>query len=591
MRATPCYSKAIGAKAVCIAPLPRYPDGSIGMKGKKDMNQKKPKGNGAGAWLVAGAAIALIAGGGLGYWLSRQPKPGAVSDVPAGLEAAPRDALLALSISTRPAQWRQLREFGTPQTRARLDQALVNWRDRLLTSKGYRYAQDIQPWVGDEVTLVLLAPAAETEKPPALWILPIEDVEKAQQSLSRLGAGASAPARSHKGIALRTLAGTEGQTLSAAVLEDRLVLLSDTASAIERAIDTYQGGEALTQLPNYSLALAQTAVPEPFARLYVNGPQAKAIAAANSIQPAPLLGLTPLQNNQGLVASARLTETGVQLRGFNWLPADSQNRYRVINNAGDLPKRLPDDALMVVSGSSFQQFWQGYSQQGSVVNPRNPLNPNMLREGLLSTTGLNLETDLVDWMNGEFALALLPQPDATGERRLSLAWVAETSDRPAAEASLAKLDEVMGSRYRFRVTRAEVGGQPVVGWASPFGSINATHGWLNNNTAFLTLGTGTLPSLLPQSETPLSTDPDFLAATTTSLNNQNGQFFIDIERLLTSDTPFPLPNLPNGAEIFLTGMRSLGITTAIEGDRTTRYDLNLILQKSTEPVAPLPPPE
>ncbi len=561
------------------------------MKGTKDMNPKKPKGNGVGAWLVTGAAIALVAGGGLGYWLSRQPRPGAVSEIPAGLEAAPQDALLALSISTRPTQWRQLREFGTPQTRARLDQALLNWRDRLLTSKGYHYAQDLQPWVGDEVTLVLLAPAADTEKPPALWILPIKDAEKAQQSLSRLGAGATAPARSHQGIAIRTLPGTEGQTLHAAVIEDRLVLLSDHAPAIERAIDTYQGDAALPQLPNYSLALAQTAVPEPFLRLYVNGPQAKAIAAANSIQPAPLLGLTPLQNNQGLVASARLTDTGVQLRGFNWLPADSQNRYRVVNQAGDLPRLLPDDALMVVSGSSFQQFWQGYNQQGGVINPRNPLNPHMLREGLLSTTGLNLETELVDWMNGEFALALLPQPDGEGDRRLSLAWLAETSDRPAAEAALAKLDEVMGSRYRFRVTQAKVGDQPVVGWASPFGSINATHGWLNNNTAFLTLGAGTLPSLLPQSETPLSTDPDFVAATATPLNYQNGQFFVDIERLLTSDTPFPLPNLPNGAEIFLTGMRSLGITTAIESDRTTRYDLNLTLQKSTEPVAPLPPPE
>jgi hypothetical protein len=75
------------------------------------------------------------------------------------------------------------------------------------------------------------------------------------------------------------------------------------------------------------------------------------------------------------------------------------------------------------------------------------------------------------------------------------------------------------------------------------------------------------------------------------LNSPNGQFFVDIERLLTSDTPLPLPNLPNGTEVFLTGMRSLGITTAIEGDRTTRYDLNLTLKKSTEPVAPLPPPE
>ncbi|RMF65770.1 MAG: DUF3352 domain-containing protein [Cyanobacteria bacterium J069] len=555
------------------------------------MKQTKPKGSGVGVWLVTGATIALVAGGGLGYWLSRQPQPGVVSEVPAGLEAVPQEALLALSVSTRPAQWRQLREFGTPQTRARLDEALVNWRDRLLTSKGYRYAQDIQPWVGSEVTLALLAPSSETEKPPAVWVLPIQDAVKAQQSLSRLNTSEAAPSRTHKGVTIRTVPNppdAAGPPLNAAVLDDKLVILSDSAAAIEQAIDAYQSGNALTQLPNYQSAVAETAVPEPFARLYVNGPQAKAIATANSIQPAPLLGLTPLQRNQGLVATARLTDTGLQLRGLNWLPSDSEIRYRMLNTGGELSTLLPDDALMMLSGGSFQQFWQGYSQQGGVVNPRNPLNPNLLREGLISTTGLNLETDLVDWMTGEFALALLPQPDASGARKLSLTWLAETSDRPTAETVLAKLDEVMGSRYRYRVTKAEVGGQPVVGWASPFGSINATHGWLNNDTAFLTLGTGTVPSLLPPSETTLSADKDFIAATATDLNNQNGQLFIDVERLLTSDTPFPLPNLPNGTEVFLTGIRTLGITTAIAGDRLTRYDLNLILKKSTEPVAPLP---
>ena len=94
-----------------------------------------------------GAATLLIGLGFLTYSivLSRGP----AKDLPAGATVVPQDTMMALSITTDESQWNRLREFGTPESKASFERFLSEMRDRLLTSNGYAYAQDIQPWVGN----------------------------------------------------------------------------------------------------------------------------------------------------------------------------------------------------------------------------------------------------------------------------------------------------------------------------------------------------------------------------------------------------------------------------------------------------------
>ena len=107
--------------------------------------------------LTLGAAGLLVGGGIAAYWLLIQPQRLA-ENLPVGVNIIPQNALLAVSVSTQPAKWQQLREFGTPQTQATLDNYLVELRDRFLSANGYNYQQDIQPWVGNEVTLAVVPP-------------------------------------------------------------------------------------------------------------------------------------------------------------------------------------------------------------------------------------------------------------------------------------------------------------------------------------------------------------------------------------------------------------------------------------------------
>ena len=114
-------------------------------------------------------ATSLLVGGGIAaYWLLIQPQK--LAQLPLGANIIPPEALLTVSVSTEPSKWQQLREFGTPQTQAILDNYLVDWRDRTLTDNGYNYQKDIQPWVGKEATLAVMSLQAA---PAMVMVLPI----------------------------------------------------------------------------------------------------------------------------------------------------------------------------------------------------------------------------------------------------------------------------------------------------------------------------------------------------------------------------------------------------------------------------------
>ncbi|NJO10597.1 MAG: DUF3352 domain-containing protein [Leptolyngbyaceae cyanobacterium SL_1_1] len=156
--------------------------------------------------LTVGTALLLIGGGATAYWVWSR-RAGLSAGLPAGSKLIPDEATLVVSVSTDERQWLRLRQLGTPETQAQLDQTLVRWRDRLLTSQGYSFQSDIAPWVADEITFALLpqpeiddsgsAPSSENApdsalsednfnlQQPLIAVLPIADSIKAQEILGR----------------------------------------------------------------------------------------------------------------------------------------------------------------------------------------------------------------------------------------------------------------------------------------------------------------------------------------------------------------------------------------------------------------------
>ena len=544
--------------------------------------------------LTLGTAIVLAAGGGAAYWWTQRRVP--VAELPAGVDVVPQNALMTVSFTTNEGQWRRLRQFGTTQTQAAFDRRLVQLRDQLLTANDLDYNKDVRPWVGEEITIAFLSPtnpnptASPSDQAPIeaqqspVMLVPIANPGRAQQVLGNRQSGAQT--RDYKGASIGSVQG-EDQTYAYTVVDNRLVVISPDAKAIEQVIDTNQGGESIVKTPGYAQAVNRLETPQPFMRMYVNVPVANALAATSAAQPLPTQTLTPLQRNQGLAATATIEPEGVRVQGTGWLDPNGDVRYRVTNSAERMPNLLPADTLVMTSGGNLKQLWQDYSDRATAPSA---FSPDRFRQAINSTTGLDLDKDLIAWMNGEFALGLLPIAQTDTAQSAGILLLVQASDRRAADAALAKLDEAMKTRYGFEVSQANVAGKPVVNWVSPFSAISVTRGWLDGNVAFIALNGSIAQSILPQTNSPLAADPTYQAATNSALTTNNGHFYINLDRLTQQNTPFLLfPLLPPQSAQFVQAIQTIGVTAAFQDDRSTRYDILVRLDKN-ENIKPLPSP-
>jgi len=553
--------------------------------------------------LVLGLSVLVIAAGGAAYWLVSQRGTGSANAL-IGAEIVPEPALMAFSLSTDPDQWQQLRSFGTAKSQAAFDQILAQFRDRLLTANGFEYTRDVKPWVGREVTIAILPPQAPPssgssnplpglpQSQATLVILPIQNPVAAQQVLTRTGSQSNSKSlveRTYKGFQIReTLVGT-AQPFSATVLDGKFLVVATDPKATDRVIDTYKGSPSLTATPGLGQALADIRSDRAFGKLYVNLPAAAAMTAANAGRSLSPQNLAQIQQSQGLAATATLEPEGIRFKSVSWLKPDSQKKYTVQNNARIMPQRLPADTLVMASGGNLQRFWKDYSQ-GARINPISPINPDALKSGLQSTVEMDLDKDFLPWMQGEFALSLVGASEQTSPNLpFSLVFMTQASDRRAAEKTLGQLNQSMTEKYKLKVEESKISNQAVTNWLLPAGGPNITYGWLANDVLFFSLGASAVAQFVPQPTASLADSVAFQQAVPTTPSPNNGHFFINVEKVITARS-LPLLPLPPANRDLLAALKSLGITAAITGDRSARYDLFVALQKGAKP-GPLPAPQ
>ena len=161
--------------------------------------------------------------------------------------------------------------------------------------------------------------------------------------------------------------------------------------------------------------------------------------------------------------------------------------------------RLPAETLMMFSGGNLRRLWADYVLT-SQKNPLSPVKPEKLRDGVKNITSLDLDRDLLSWMGGEFAVSIVPgtpNKDFPQDVRAALVFMVQASDRRKAETSFDQLDETMRTQYQFKIKEEKVGELPVTKWIGPSGTLTATHGWLDGDIAFLSLGAPIIDKIIP----------------------------------------------------------------------------------------------
>ncbi|MGB3571882.1 MAG: DUF3352 domain-containing protein, partial [Phormidesmis sp.] len=567
-------------------------------------------------------AAVLLGGGAIAYFNFSQHAPRSLS--PAGTQLVPQTALGTITLTTDELTWTKLRQFGTPDTQAQLDSLLNQWTSELFTAKGYSFKRDIKPWIGDRVTLAILpaqSAASESTSPTPesalaneglaaatqnlVLVVPIADPLKAKELLTRRlmtaeevtaeEETAEGESRSYRGITVQTIESENGQALESAVIGTDWLLLSNTAQGIEQAIDTHRGRQSLLDNANYRKAERQIESPQPrgknFAQIYLNIPAVtQALAPSTGALNRPQGSIVPLQGSEGIVATALIQADGIRFEGTSWLsPKDDLAYGEMRNEAGEMPRHLPGNTLLAMTGSNLQQFWRGFSE--SNTSPPFFPDPQNLKAGLLTQTGLDIDEDIMPWAAGEFALSLLPpvaaaeadlEPGSGGAPAIAsapLVMMVKTNDRQTAESVWAQIDDVIVNRYRYQVETTEFDGGSITEWISPFQGVKFSHGWLPGNIAFFAVGDRAAEAIAPTPDQPLSTTRLFQTLTGNVPQPNNGHFYLNLEQINALGGVFPLPQIP--AEGPTTAIQAIGLTTAVS-DRTMDYNLYIKLAKTTK---------
>ena len=344
------------------------------------------------------------------------------------------------------------------------------------------------------------------------------------------------------------------------------VAVATQADTLEDLIDARAEREPLAQSPLFQRTLQH---PQAGRSLMTSYGEVSAIAKflwaiAKKAPPSTFgFGLPPFNEKQ----LAALTKLYSSADSHVWLQPEgihSQVNFyyttpqpdlatRTRPDANQILTRLPAATYLSASSRNFKQQWQD-----SLASAQDDLASQIaiasLRNSFRTATGLDPEKDVIPWMDGEYAFFFFPTTGGLFNSiypkfNLGVGLMVQTSDRPAAEAALKKLDQFVKKEAKGEVTIVpqRLKGQPIVSWEAkergkPISFLS--HGWVDAKTLVITTGAKPMADLAPKPYLPLHLNHTFQTATASFPMPNEGYFYVNMGATLSFFYNLLLPSLP-----------------------------------------------
>lgn len=222
--------------------------------------------------------------------------------------------------------------------------------------------------------------------------------------------------------------------------------------------------------------------------------------------------------------------------------------------ANQIVRRLPAATFLSVNSRNFKQQWQQLVQLFP-TDPALAIAYGSLGSSIRSVTGLDPQTDVLPWLDGEYAFFLFPSDAGLlklihPQFNMGAGLLLQTSDRPAAEAALKKLHQFVRSTSKgtMAIVNRRVKGQPVVSLeAKEKGKLISllSYGWISNDTLLVTAGAEAMSPLVPQPYLPLHLNHTFQTATASLPAPNDGYFYVNMGASLAFVYGLVRPTVPS----------------------------------------------
>lgn len=427
--------------------------------------------------LIASVLVLLLISASGFYWLTaRSPLKlinGGSTATPTTAIFVSKQAPVMLSLLVNPDRLEALPQLLTPPGQRRRSRAEFNQlKQSFLASTHLDYQRDIQPWLGDEIGFAVTTPDLDRNsqnglQPGYLLVATSKNSAKSRQFLDLFWqkqalASTNLVFEQYKGVKLiygkpKPILGENPNErlpnhLVSAVVGDRFVVFANDPKVLREAINNVQVPSlSLNENTEYQLALEKLTQPH-LGLTFVNLPSIEAwlgnkpSTTGQFDSLAIALGL----NRQGLLAETALLPTPD--RTLTTTPPTLTQPVAAL-------EYLPASSALAVAGTDLNQLWNQISQGLPEDNTFSTLIKQSL--GSLETAlGINVPQNIFSWVQGEYALAMLPRPD---RQYPDWIFVAEKSDDAIFSESIERLDSIAKDRG-FSVGALPLGERSIIGW-------------------------------------------------------------------------------------------------------------------------------
>lgn len=532
-----------------------------------------------------GAAV-LIAGSATGGYLYLR---GVFSDVSplASAKLVPDQALVAGVLSTDGKRWSKLQQFGTTEAQQIISNSVASLQKQMFAEKTkIDYAKDIQPWLGS--VMLALLPSNTTQEvaattPNYLVIIGIKDKISAISFATKLkkSAGGENQESSYKGVKIWECS-SKNKHHFIALLNEHLVI-SPEKKTLEAAIDTFKGEPSFADKVGAKLMLEKGIdLPNEIAEIYVPESQnalAEVLDKYGAISQLTPTSMQQLKNMKSVVMGVGIDNLGIRMKAIGKVQQEPIKQAEFQPTPGKMVSKFPLNTVALVSGYGISQGWKEAVVQAK-KNPQFNNQVNGIRNYLKENVNLDLDKDVLQWMDREFAVGAFPATEGVlAPMGFSAALVVKTSDRKAAETALTKLDK-LAQTNSINIDRRHIEGKPVTEWSNNQGVLLG-HGWLDKESMFVAVGRPIVEAMASSSKT-LDKNQSFQTVTNSLPKSNTGSFYVDMDTVMSVFNSNFLLNLqlPLDANTcaILNSIRGIGVTANKVNPSTSQMEIVFALK-------------
>ncbi|MBW4456267.1 MAG: DUF3352 domain-containing protein [Nostoc indistinguendum CM1-VF10] len=326
---------------------------------------------------------------------------------------------------------------------------LSQLKTSLFAKSGIDYKEDVQPWLGDEITLAITTLDIDRDRengqqPGYLLAVATKQPQKSREFVELLFSkralgGANLTVEQYKGVKLiYDNSQPERDLLAGAVVGEGFVLFANDPKVLRDAINNVQAPDLnLTSSPEYQKAIKES--PK----------DGLAVAFLNLPVVAKWQGLElPEQTYDSEIISLALNPKGLLAETSFLTSSEIVSPSSPLSKPVGALQYVPASAGLAISGSNLSnlgnsdlaKLWKQatatiYGSEKDVVSRlAKPLADVQKR------WGINLPEDIFSWVQGEYAVALLPEKEQTTPH-----WIFVVEKSESVEQGVARLDAIASS--------------------------------------------------------------------------------------------------------------------------------------------------